>query len=58
MVAMTQMEINTLEHAGRSAMAWSPEGYDGVIHFGAVLGAILPALGILAAAATFLFVVS
>ena len=53
---MTQMEINTLEHAGRSAMAWSPEGYDGVIHFGAVLGAMVPAIGILAAAAAFLFV--
>jgi hypothetical protein len=52
---MTQMEINALEHAGRAAMAWSPEGYDGRIHFGAVLGALVPALGILAAAATFLF---
>lgn len=55
---MTQMEINALESAGRSAMAWSPEGYDGVIHFGAVLRALLPALGILAAAATLLLVVS
>jgi hypothetical protein len=54
-LAMTQMEINALEHAGRAAMAWSPEGYDGRIHFGAVLGALVPALGILAAAATFLF---
>jgi hypothetical protein len=55
---MTQMEINALEAAGRSAMAWSPEGYDGVIHYRALLGALLPALGILAAAATFLLVVS
>lgn len=55
---MTQMEITALEHAGRSAMAWTPEGYDGVVHYRAVLGAIIPALGILAAAATFLFVVS
>ncbi len=53
---MTQMEISTLEHAGRAAMAWSPEGYDGQIHIGAVLGAMLPAIGILAAAAAFLFV--
>ena len=53
---MTQMEINVLEHAGRAAMAWSPEGYDGRIHFGAVLRAILPAVGILAAAALVLFV--
>ena len=55
---MTQMEISGLEHAGRSAMAWSPEGHDGVTHYRAVLGAVLPALGILAAAATFLFAVS
>jgi hypothetical protein len=53
---MTQMEIDTLEHASRMAMAWSPEGYDGKVHFGAVLSAILPAIGILAAAAAFLFV--
>ena len=53
---MTQMEIDTLEHASRMAMAWSPEGYDGKVHFGALLGAILPAIGILAAAAAFLFV--
>jgi hypothetical protein len=50
------MEINALEHAGRAAMAWSPEGYDGRIHFGAVLGAMVPAIGILAAAVTVLFV--
>jgi hypothetical protein len=54
--AMTQMEINALEHAGRAAMAWSPEGYDGRIHLGAVLGALVPAIGILAVAAAFLFV--
>ena len=53
---MTRMEINALEHAGRAAMVWSPEGYDGRIHFGAVLGAMVPAIGILAAAAAFLFV--
>jgi hypothetical protein len=53
---MTKLEINALEHAGRAAMAWSPEGYDGRIHFGALLGAMLPAIGILAAAAAFLFV--
>jgi hypothetical protein len=53
---MTQMEINALEHASRAAMAWSPEGYDGRMHFGALLGAMVPAIGILAAAAAFLFV--
>ena len=53
---MTQMEINALESAGRAAMAWSPEGYDGRIHLRAVLSAVVPAIGILAAAAAFLFV--
>ncbi len=53
---MTQMEINTLEHASRSAMAWSPEGYDGRVHLGALVGALVPALGILAVAAAFLFI--
>lgn len=53
---MTQMEINALEHSARSAMAWSVEGYDGRVHLGAVLGAMAPAIGILAVAAAFLFV--
>jgi len=53
---MTLMEINALEHAGRSTMAWAPEGYDGRVHLGAVRGALLPAIGILAVAAAFLFV--
>jgi hypothetical protein len=57
-MAMTYMEITALENAGRSAMAWTPEGYDGVVHYRAVLGAMLVAFGIIAAAATLLFVVS
>lgn len=52
---MTLMEINALENAGRAAMAWSPEGYDGRIHLRAVLGAAVPAIGILAVAAAVLF---
>jgi hypothetical protein len=53
---MTQLEINTLEHASRAALAWSPEGYDGQIHYRTVLRAMLPAIGILAAAAAVLFI--
>ena len=53
---MTQMEIAALEHASRSTLAWSPEGYDGRIHLGAVLAAMLPAIGIIAVAAAVLFV--
>lgn len=52
---MTQIEIANLEHAGRSAMAWVPEGYDGKTHYHALLGAIVPAIAILAAAAALLF---
>ena len=53
---MTHVDFGRIEHAGRAAMAWSPEGYDGRVHLGAVLGAALPAFGILAAAAAFLFI--
>lgn len=51
---MTRLEIANLEHAPRSAVAWIPEGYDGGTHYGAVLAAIVPAVGILAVAATLL----
>lgn len=53
-LAMSQVDISNLEHAGRSAMAWIPEGYDGRTHYQALLGAALPAFAILAAAAAFL----
>jgi hypothetical protein len=46
---MTNMEIKALEHAGRTAMAWT-EGYDGESHFADVLKALAPALFILVAA--------
>ena len=54
---MTQIEIANLEHAGRSCMAWVPEGYDGRTHYDALLGAPLPAVAILAAAAALLIAV-
>ena len=54
---MTQIEIANLEHAGRAAMAWVPEGYDGKTHYNALLGAAVPALTILAVAAALLFTV-
>ena len=53
---MTQMEIKALAHAGNRISAWSPEGYDGRVHVAALLGAMTPAIGILAVAATILFV--
>lgn len=51
---MTQIEIANLEHASRASFGWVPEGYDGRTHYGALLTAIVPALGILAVAATLL----
>ena len=49
---MTQLEIDALEHASRTTMAWSPEARAGHLHAGAVLSALA---GVLAAAAAFLF---
>jgi hypothetical protein len=54
---MTHLEIANLEHASRSAFGWAPEGYDGRTHYGAVLAAIIPAVGILAVAATLLLAI-
>jgi len=54
---MTQIEIANLEHAGRSAFAWTPEGYDGKTHFSYLFAALVPALGILAVAGTLLFAI-
>ena len=46
--------LASLQHAARPTVAWIPEGYDGRTHYGAVLAAIIPAVGILAVAATLL----
>ncbi len=51
---MTRTEIASLEHAGRAAFAWVPEGYDGRTHYRSVLAALVPAVGILAVATTLL----
>jgi hypothetical protein len=51
---MTQIEITNLEYASRASFGWAPEGYDGKTHYRAVLTAALPAVGILAVAATLL----
>ena len=53
---MSYLQADILERAARATMAWSPEGYDGRVHVGAVMTAVLPAIGILAAAAAFLFI--
>lgn len=54
---MTQIEIANLEHASRSAFAWTPEGYDGKTHFSALFAALVPAVGILAVAGTLLLAI-
>lgn len=53
---MTDTEISTLEHAGRTSIAWVPEGYDGQSHYAGVIAAITPALIIVALAVGLLFV--
>lgn len=54
---MTQLEIANLEHARRTALAWSPEGYDGKTHYSALLQALAAAIGILAFTATLLLAI-
>lgn len=48
---MTHAEITSLEHASRESMAWVPEISDAQTRYGVVLGALVPAMAILAAAA-------
>lgn len=54
---MTRAEIAHLEYAGRFAWGWSPEGSDGRLHYGPVLAALVPAVGILAVAGTLLLAI-
>lgn len=54
---MDRTEIANLEHAGRAAMAWIPEGADSRTRYSALLAAVLPAAGIIAVAATLLLAV-
>lgn len=55
---MSTAEIATLEHAGRSAMAYSPEVLEQESRLGLLVQALTPALGILAVAAALLFVIA
>ena len=55
--SMSSSEVASLEHAGRAALAWVPEGYDGQTHYGAVIAAMGAAVGILAVAATLLLAI-
>jgi len=51
---MTSIDVNAIEAAGRSAMAWTPETDDGAPSLRRVLTAVLPALAILAVTAVVL----
>ena len=51
---MTSSEIANLENASRSALAWVPEGYHGENNIGVLVAAVVPAVSILAVAATLL----
>lgn len=55
---MDRIDIARLEDAGRSAMAWIPEGQDGIApHPSLLLVAAMPAAGIIAVAALLLLAV-
>ena len=49
---MTYQEISTIEHAARSAMAWSPEAQDGQRNFRLFAYVAIPVGVVLLAAAT------
>jgi flagellar motor component MotA len=51
---MSMIDVAKLEDAGRSAMAWTPEDRDARTNLRNVLGAMIPAMGIIATAAVFL----
>jgi hypothetical protein len=51
---MSRSETIALNSTSRAAAAWVPAGYDGPVHYSAVLGAAIPALAILLVAAAFL----
>ncbi|MDB5561275.1 MAG: hypothetical protein JWN11_693 [Hyphomicrobiales bacterium] len=51
---MSRSETIALNSTSRAAAAWVPAGYDGQVHYSAVLGAAIPALAILLVAAAFL----
>jgi hypothetical protein len=53
---MSHTEITALEHASRTAMAWSPEGYDGQTHVSALFTSVIPALFILGVVASMLVI--
>lgn len=55
--AMSQTEINALEHAGRTAMVWSSDGYDGRTHYGDVIKALVPAMILLSIATALLLTI-
>ncbi len=55
---MTYAEIREIENAGRTGMAaWAPEAYDGQTHYGYLVKATMPALGILALATALMFAI-
>ena len=51
---MSYLDVSRVDRASRTQSGWSLAGLDGRTHIGAVIAAIVPAAGILAAAAAFL----
>lgn len=52
---MIQTDIGALDGPSRAGRAWHPAAYDGQVHYGHLLRAATPAIGILAMAAALLF---
>ena len=47
---MSTLEVANLEHAGRSALAWVPDKYEGHADYSVLAAALAAAVGILVAA--------
>lgn len=55
---MTPFEISRIEHAGRGAFGWASDADIGRPRYRELLAALVPALGIIAVATTFIFAIS
>ena len=53
----TRARAIAASHSDYARLRWSAKGYDGRLHYGPVIAAIVPAVGILAIAASLLLAV-
>ena len=55
---MGPADISRIEHAGRGAFGWVPDTTHRRPRYGMLAASVVPALGILAVASTFIFAIS